>query len=139
MSAGTLKLLIAGTLGVIAVALAAETFDVTTGQREYQANCAACHGASGAGGGPLTDFLPRPPPDLTACAMRNGGSFPTELAWHTIDGRSFASEDKLREMPLWGESFEKAALGSPEPPGESEQVVNARIWSLVDYLKSIQR
>jgi len=139
MSAATFRLLIAGTLGVASVALAAGTFEVTAGQREYQANCAACHGASGAGGGPLTDFLPRPPPDLTTCALRNGGSFPTELAWHTVDGRSFGSEDKLREMPLWGESFHKAALSSSEPPDEPEQVVNAKIWSLVEYLKSIQR
>jgi hypothetical protein len=35
MSAGTLKLFIAGTLGVAAVALAADAFDVTAGQREY--------------------------------------------------------------------------------------------------------
>lgn len=43
------------------------------GQREFESNCASCHGMSGRGGGPLAGFLSKSPPDLTQLAKTTQG------------------------------------------------------------------
>jgi hypothetical protein len=74
----------------------------------------------------------RTPPDITGIALANGGIFPTDRIRRIIDGREVEAHGD-RNMPVWGDAF-KAVRG-----GHSEESVRARIESIVEYLKSIQR
>jgi mono/diheme cytochrome c family protein len=81
---------------------------VDAGYRLYQANCAACHGVDGNGGGPLSGTTPVRPPSLRA-----------HLAEHT-DGDLFywISEGLPGGMPAW-----KSELSETDR------------WHLVNYLR----
>ena len=46
-----------------------------TGKALYLTYCASCHGAAGAGDGPLAASLAKPPSDLRRLAQRNQGRF----------------------------------------------------------------
>jgi mono/diheme cytochrome c family protein len=83
---------------------------VDTGYRLYQANCTACHGVDGNGGGPLSGTTPVTPPSLRA-----------HLAEHT-DGDLFywISEGLPGGMPAW-----KTELSETDR------------WNLVNYLRSL--
>lgn len=124
------------------VALAQEGADF--GKYEYYTKCASCHGVSGKGDGAVAKYLAKAPPDLTTYAKRNGGVFPTQLAWQAIDGRPVAiSAHGTREMPVWGQDFRRDAAIRPadrlDPAGPGpEWHVARRITALVDYLASIQ-
>jgi len=123
------------------MALAQEGADF--GKYEYYTKCASCHGISGKGDGAVAKYLTKAPPDLTTYAKRNGGTFPTELAWQVIDGRPVAiSAHGTREMPVWGQEFRRETLRPADrldPAGPSpEWHVARRVTALVDYLASIQ-
>ena len=98
----------------------------------FQTYCSSCHGASGAGNGPVAAFMRQRPADLTGIAIANGGVFPTERIRRIIDGRDVEAHGD-RDMPVWGDAF-KAVRG-----GHSEESVRRRIDSIVQYLISIQR
>jgi hypothetical protein len=66
-------------------ALADET-DI--GARLYQESCSGCHGASGKGGGELSQLLSIKTPALTGLAAANDGAFPMLEVIHIIDGRT---------------------------------------------------
>lgn len=114
------------------------------GKYEYYAKCASCHGISGKGDGAVAKHLTKAPPDLTTYAKRNGGAFPTQLAWQAIDGRPVAiGAHGTAEMPVWGQDFRRDAALRPadrlDPAGPGpEWHVARRITALVDYLASIQ-
>mgnify|MGYP001286135305 CR=1 FL=1 len=140
MSAKLLVLLFSGALGLAGGALAQPgavgKYDL--GKYEYQAKCASCHGVSAKGDGPMRGVLKQAPPDLTTYAKRNGGAFPTQLAWQVIDGRPVEiAAHGSREMPVWGQDFRRE-LTRPEPGPSVEWYVAGRISALVDYLASIQ-
>ena len=143
MSAGATTALILGGIGFAAIALAADaTLDQWSyGQQEYQSKCAVCHGASGKGDGLMAWALDHRPSDLTTFADRYGdGSFPTQLAVETIDGRPHGdgSGNPAREMPIWGSEYREALVMSAEPPVEPEWHVRTRIEALTVYLSSLQ-
>jgi mono/diheme cytochrome c family protein len=98
------------------------------GSRLFRIHCAACHGSTGRGDGPLADQLRRLPPDLTQFTRRNGGMFPGERVYRIIDGRDVASHGD-REMPVWGDIFKVGSSGAE---------VSARIDAIVRYLAGIQ-
>lgn len=80
------------------------------GKKLYEANCAACHGATGRGDGPAGAALTPKPSDLREMA----GEHPAgDLAWKIANGRG--------SMPAW-----KGALSERQ------------IWDLVNYLKSLR-
>ena len=56
------------------------------GKREFDANCASCHGISGKGNGPLAAVLTTRPTDLTQLAKRNDGVLPMARLYEVIDG-----------------------------------------------------
>src|SRR5262245_65853637 len=58
-----------------------------SGSELFKTYCAACHGTSAHGDGPLAANMKKPPPDLTQFAARNGGAFPAALVAQIIDGR----------------------------------------------------
>lgn len=76
---------------------------VDMGKREYDNNCAACHGSSGKGNGPYAELLRKSPPDLTMMAKRNGGVFPMSRAYEVIEGAGVGHG--TRDMPIWGQDY----------------------------------
>jgi len=119
----------------IAAASAGATEVVTyTGEENYQRLCAACHGASGHGDGPVSEVLATPVPDLTRIAARNDGVFPRGELIRQIDGRDRITAHGSQQMPVWGYEFWiDAGAGA-----FSERQVAETLDDLVDYLESIQ-
>ncbi|MDH5541177.1 MAG: cytochrome c [Rhizobacter sp.] len=109
------------------------------GKREFDANCASCHGLDGKGKGVLADFLRKPPPDLTTLTVRNEGVFPLSRLYDSIEGGSIASHG-TREMPVWGWEYRTQARGSfAESPYDTEAYVRVRILALLEYLSRLQQ
>jgi mono/diheme cytochrome c family protein len=105
-----------------------------SGQRLYETYCSACHGLDGNGNGPVQPFTATQAPQLTRLAARNGGSFPAERVFHTIDGQFETPPPNTRHMPIWGyELF--AGEGDDEAAHQKVLDVEHRI---VKYLESIQ-
>jgi mono/diheme cytochrome c family protein len=112
------------------------------GKREFESNCATCHGLTGEGDGPMRAFLVRPPTDLTTLARRSGGTFPRVDVAALIDGRGVPGPGPhgTRDMPVWGRVYREQAehdlRGVPFP---REWTVQGRILALVDYLATLQK
>jgi mono/diheme cytochrome c family protein len=116
-----------------AAALATEVVD-STGQENFQRLCAACHGLTGKGDGPVAGVLATTVPNLTTIAERNGGVFPRQIIKKLIDGRWTIDAHGTRRMPVWGYEFWIA-----EGAGDfSEMRVSKILDDLVNYLVSIQ-
>jgi mono/diheme cytochrome c family protein len=114
-----------------------EGLELQIGREDFGIYCAACHGADAKGMGPVGDVLSVKPADLTGLARRAGGKFPTELVARTIDGRASVKAHGPREMPVWGDYF-----GAENPLASRsvrEAVAQARIQSILTYLRSIQQ
>jgi nucleotide-binding universal stress UspA family protein/mono/diheme cytochrome c family protein len=129
------SLLAAGFLllpGLVAPAAAQEYKQTTTGGEIFRTYCASCHGTSARGDGALASAMNRKPANLTEIAKRNGGQFPSELVFRTIDGRQPVRGHGGPDMPVWGDVFTKS-----RDAGDAERV-KAVIQSLVDYLDGIQ-
>lgn len=107
---------------------------VDFGKLEYATNCASCHGDSAKGDGPMRPYLTRTVPDLTTLARLNGGVFPHQRVWESIDGRSsvMIGSHGAREMPVWGYVF-RADDTQPH-----DLYARSRIASLLDYLARMQ-
>jgi mono/diheme cytochrome c family protein len=103
--------------------------NASAGRLDYQATCAACHGKTGKGDGPLVPDLKTQPPDLTMLAKNNDGVFPAEVLYRIIDGRKTIRAHGTYDMPVWGSLFQRSG---------TEDAVKQRISGLIDYLKSIQ-
>ncbi len=107
------------------------------GKREYDSNCASCHGVDGKGGGAYVDFLKRTPTDLTILAKRNGGVFPISRVYEVIDGAGVGHGS--RDMPVWGQDYRvKAGEYYVDVPYDSEAFVRTRILTLSEYLSRLQ-
>jgi mono/diheme cytochrome c family protein len=113
---------------------------VDLGKKEYDANCAACHGTNGKGRGPYREYLKVAPADLTMLAKKNNGVFPINRVYEVIDGREAIAAHGPREMPVWGTDYSiKAAEYYLDILYDPEAYVRNRILSLVDYLYRIQQ
>lgn len=120
------------------VGTAAAQGKVDFGKREYDANCATCHGMKGTGNGPSAGILSKSVPDLTTLAKRNGGVFPIARVFETIEGEGIAAHGS-RDMPIWGTDYKiKAAEYYVDVPYNAEAYVRTRLLSLVDYLYRLQ-
>jgi mono/diheme cytochrome c family protein len=107
------------------------------GKREYDGNCASCHGIDGKGTGVYFEFLKRSPPDLTTMAKRNGGVFPLSRAYEVIEGAG--QSHGTREMPIWGQDYRvKGGEYYMDVPYDSEVFVRTRILALIEYLSRLQ-
>jgi mono/diheme cytochrome c family protein len=128
-------------LGLSAPAWAQEPNLADFGKAIYESTCASCHGVSAKGDGTLSAYLTKAPSDLTTLARRNGGTFPMQLVWEMIDGRSGIEigPHGTRAMPVWGQEFRQQALRNPsDAPRGPEWYVRGRIVALLDYLARIQ-
>ena len=129
-------ILLAGAMlapGLAATASAQETYNqVTSGAEVFRTYCATCHGTAARGDGPLAGVMKKKPSNLTELAKRNGGVFPSEMVFLTIDGRQPVRGHGGPDMPVWGDTFAKS-----REAGDANHV-KAMIQSLVDHLESIQ-
>lgn len=136
--AGTVGLATLCAIGAFAVAMLmsspaeAQTTQAVPGGELFRTYCATCHGTSARGDGPLASSMTRKPADLTEIAMRNGGLYPSELVFRTIDGKHPVRGHGGPDMPVWGDAFARSRDG-----GDAEKV-RTMIQSLVDFLESIQ-
>jgi mono/diheme cytochrome c family protein len=105
---------------------------VASGSNLYRTYCQSCHGASGRGNGAVAVFLRVPPANLTQIAKRNRGTFPADQVARAIDGRQQVRTHGDSQMPIWGDAFSRATVGS------DEEAVREKIRALVDYLATIQ-
>lgn len=125
---------IAGTMAATAMA---QQPKVDLGKREYDNNCAVCHGRDGKGNGPYVELLRRSPPDLTTMSKRNGGVFPVSRSYEVIEGAG--AGHGTRDMPIWGMDYSvKAAEYYVDVPYDSQAYVRGRILSLIEYLNRLQ-
>lgn len=86
---------------------------VAAGEKAFQANCVACHGASGRGDGPMAQILNPPPADLTA----------SHVDTHT-DG------------DIYG--WVKNGYPGSAMPGFSDKLSETEMWQLVNYVRSLR-
>ena len=56
---------------ISSVATAADYSSADIGKKEFQNNCAVCHGLSGKGDGSFVELLKQAPSDLTLISNRN--------------------------------------------------------------------
>ena len=114
------------------------------GKREFDSNCAACHGMDAKGRGPVAGFLTKNPPDLTLLARGNGGVFPMDRLYRAIDGRDLPEGSQVgphgsREMPIWGRDYRlRDGEYYGDTPYDPDAMVRGRILSLLEYLNRLQ-
>ena len=123
---------------IIGAPLVSEGISLELGHRDFLNYCAPCHGADAKGDGTLGQFLTLAVPDLTKLSKLNAGTFPEERVMEVIDGRADVKVHGMRDMPVWGDWFNREAAGSDTSSAARELIVNDRIASLINYLKSIQ-
>ena len=108
------------------------------GKREFENNCASCHGVNGKGKGLLVEFLKRSPPDLTLLAKKNNGILPMDRLYEVIEGRNVPSHGS-RDMPIWGRDYRiKDSEYYGEVVYDPEALVRARILALLEYIDRLQ-
>lgn len=111
---------------------------VDFGKREFEANCASCHGMTGKGNGSVAELLRKSPPDLTLLAKNNQGVFPMARLYDVIDGANVPAHGS-RDMPVWGRDYRiKDAEHYMDVPYDAEAMVRARILALLEYLNRLQ-
>lgn len=118
------------------------------GRNEYESNCAVCHGMAGKGDGPYMRFMNykgKGTADLTLIARRNGGTFPFQKVYESIDGTTELEIHGPRDMPVWGRQYLRRAREAYRDqdydvigPYNPELYTRTRILALVDYLNRIQ-
>ena len=138
MGKQTGRLVIAALLaGICSVGVADDSKEraIAAGKTSFMNNCAACHGPDGRGGGAVAGKLEKSPTNLTLLSKTNGGAFPFEEVYDTIDGREQVGAHGPRDMPVWGSEYK---MGVPTASGSSEAVVRGKILELILYIESIQ-
>jgi mono/diheme cytochrome c family protein len=108
----------------------APQISASSGEANYKAYCAACHGANGKGDGPAAPALKVPPTDLTRLSANTGGKFPAmhvQTMIRDAEGTAHGSKD----MPVWGPVFRSISNGN-------QSDVELRVNNLTKYIESIQ-
>jgi mono/diheme cytochrome c family protein len=127
-------------IGLAGVAGAADKPDF--GKREFNSNCAVCHGKLGKGDGPYAGMVDnKGGADLTTLSKKNGGVFPILRVTETIDGRFQVKAHGPRDMPIWGTDYvldAKDKLATAETPFDPEDFVRYRIYALAEYVYRLQ-
>ncbi len=127
-------------VGLLATAVGSSGFalaeDHKAGEGDFKHYCASCHGVSGVGDGPVAASLKNSPADLTALAGGNGGTFPKKHVTDVVQGNK-DYDQKFRthgpsDMPVWGNVIFDDSDGRAS-------IANARINSIVNYIKSLQK
>lgn len=102
----------------------------------YLADCARCHGADGKGHVAAMRTVPGyKSVDLTQLSKENGGGFPRQTVYDTIDGRKRFPAHFIGDMPAWGLQYRE---DDEKLTPEARARVKRRVSALVDYIESIQ-
>ena len=128
------SILIAGCC-VASLSANAQAFDEYSGQETFMRFCAACHGESAEGDGPVAGGLPISVPDLTRLQQRRGNRFPEDVLRKIIDGQEAVIIHGTRYMPVWGYEF-WVEEGADDAAKERVEII---VDNLVEFLRSIQR
>jgi mono/diheme cytochrome c family protein len=103
--------------------------EAAAGEPVYLRYCAACHGRSLKGDGPVADGLLKKPLDLTALARKNGSTFPYDRVAAMIDGRQSTRMHGTPDMPVWGEIFTLTAGTDSSSPQAAVARITHYVWS----------
>jgi mono/diheme cytochrome c family protein len=123
---------------LIAVPCIASAQKGDLGKREYDANCAVCHGMTGKGDGPYAGLDIRVP-DITTLQKRNAGVFPFTRTYEIIDGTETLKAHGTRDMPIWGRDYRVMADSYyVDAPYDQAAFVRARILALTEYVYRLQ-
>ena len=106
-----------------------------SGRQLYEVYCSGCHGLDGHGGGSVEPFIKAHPPDLTQIAVRNGGTFPQDRVFRTIDGQFDSPPPSARHMPIWGYDL---FTGEGDDETAHQQVLDME-HRIVAYVQSMQQ
>jgi mono/diheme cytochrome c family protein len=102
------------------------------GPKLFAEYCAACHGTTATGGGPMAAALKSKVPDLTLIANRNRGEFPLDRVQAVISGDKPAGlAHGTREMPIWGLIFSQDI--------SDRDYGKLRVYNVAMYLKGLQK
>ena len=127
-------------LGVGAAGLAADKVDL--GKREYEANCAVCHGALGKGDGPFAGMMTVRVPSLTALAKANGSMFPFARVYEIIEGAQVPKAHGAPGMMIWGDAYVTQRAGLKDDYGgalyDPAALARARTLALTEYIYRLQ-
>lgn len=133
MKRSVVKAAVVGLSMLCATAMVQAQGNVEYGKREYQSNCAACHGTEGRGNGPYNMFMTQKSvPDLAVLARNSDGGFPYQRVQQMIDGREQSALGETRDMPIWGARY--AAVPTYNP----ELYAALRIAALIEYVEQLQ-
>lgn len=117
--------------------LAAEK--ATLGKAEYDVHCAACHGVEGKGNGPYAGSINTKVANLTTLSQRNGGVYPFDSVYQTIDGRAAVRTHGPRDMPQWGNVYTaRAAEHYVDVAYDPEAFVRGHVLALTEYVAHLQ-
>jgi mono/diheme cytochrome c family protein len=131
-----LALLTAGAIG-ISVNSYAQKGDF--GKREYDSNCAVCHGKLGKGDGPYAGIIDTTIANLTTLAKKSNGVFPFQRVYEFIDGRQMVKAHGSRDMPIWGDRYLAATAEHHfDVPYDPDDFVRTRILALTEYVNRLQ-
>lgn len=134
-----IKTVVAATCMLLVAGIASAQGKYDFGKREYDSNCASCHGVGGRGDGPYNAYLNKSSSNLTQLARSNGGVFPYQRVYEVIDGRQSVGLHGTRDMPIWGTDYlAKAAADYMDVPYDPELYVRTRIMALIDYIGRLQ-
>jgi len=126
--------------GVGAVGLAADKVEL--GKREYDTNCAVCHGAMGKGDGPFASTINVRIPSLTALAKANGGMFPFARVYEIIEGAQVPKAHGVSGMMIWGDAYVTQRAGLKDDYGgalyDPATLARARTLALTEYIYRLQ-
>jgi len=103
--------------------------DAAAGEVIYLRYCAACHGRTMKGDGPVASGLKNAPTDLTTMSVKNNGVFPYDKVASIIDGRQTSRVHGTPDMPVWGEIF-AITTGTESPNAEAAVVrITSYVWA----------
>lgn len=105
-----------------------------SGEHLYQTYCSGCHGWDGHGAGSVEPYTTARAPDLTQISVRNGGTFPRERVFRTIDGQFDSPPPNARHMPIWGYDFFD---GEGDDETAHQRVLDME-HRIVQYVESLQ-
>ncbi len=103
--------------------------EAASGEVIYYRYCAACHGRSMRGDGPVAPGLVKKPIDLTELARKNGGIFPYDKVAALIDGRQTNRMHGTPDMPVWGEIFTLTAGTDAPDAASAVKRITHFVWS----------
>jgi mono/diheme cytochrome c family protein len=128
------RIAIAAALASVVVAAPVIGESEGPGADSYRQYCASCHGADGAGDGPVADSLKEKPADLRKLGEHFGTPLHVAHLIDVIDGRDMPRAHGTSDMPVWGKSL----IQEVPPSAGKEAFKRGTIAVIIGYLESIQ-